>query len=41
MPVKIDKIPYAKKSKSLPIVLSVDEIQKMFSVCENLKHKVA
>lgn len=40
MPVKIDKIPYAKKSKSLPIVLSVDEIQKMFSVCENLKHKV-
>ena len=40
MPVKIDKIPYAKKSKSLPIVLSVDEIQKMFSVCDNLKHKV-
>lgn len=40
MPVKIDKIPYAKKSKSLPIVLSVDEVQKMFSVCENLKHKV-
>lgn len=40
MPVKIDRIPYAKKSKSLPIVLSVDEIQKMFFVCENLKHKV-
>lgn len=40
MPVKIDRIPYAKKSKSLPIVLSVDEIQKMFSVCENTKHKV-
>ena len=40
MPVKIDRIPYAKKSKSLPIVLSVDEIQKMFSVCDNLKHKV-
>ena len=40
MPVKIDKIPFAKKSKSLPIVLSIDEIQKMFSVCDNLKHKV-
>lgn len=40
MPVKIDRIPYAKKSKSLPIVLSVDEIQKMFSVCKNTKHKV-
>jgi len=24
----------------LPIVLSVSEIQKMFSVCDNLKHKV-
>jgi len=40
MPVKIDLIPYAKKSKSLPIVLSVNEIQKMFSVCNNTKHKV-
>jgi site-specific recombinase XerD len=37
---KIDKIPYPKSEKKLPIVLSVDEIQKMFSVCENLKHKV-
>lgn len=40
MPNKIDKIPYPKSDKKLPIVLSVDEIQKMFSVCDNTKHKV-
>lgn len=40
MPCKIDKIPYSKKGKKLPIVLSVEEIQKMFDVCENKKHKV-
>lgn len=40
MPNKIDKIPYPKADKKLPIVLSVDEIQSMFKVCENLKHKV-
>lgn len=37
---KFKYIPYAKQSSKLPIVLSVDEIQAMFSVCENLKHKV-
>jgi len=37
---KFKYIPYARKEQKLPIVLSVDEIQKMFSVCENLKHKV-
>ena len=37
---KFKYIPYAKKNERLPIVLSVEEIQKMFSVCENLKHKV-
>jgi len=39
----IEKFKYIerpKKSKKLPIVLSQDEIQKMFDVCENLKHKV-
>lgn len=40
MPNKIDKIPYPKADKKLPIVLSVNEIQSMFKVCENLKHKV-
>ena len=40
MPSKIQKIPYPKSEKKLPIVLSQDEVQKMFDVCENLKHKV-
>lgn len=40
MPLKLDKIPFSKKDKKLPIVLSVDEIQSMFKVCENLKHRV-
>lgn len=40
MPIKLDKIPFSKKDKKLPIVLSVDEIQRMFDVCENKKHKV-
>jgi len=40
--VGIEKFKYIlrpKKSKKLPIVLSHDEIQKMFDVCTNLKHK--
>lgn len=37
---KFKYIPYARKDKKLPIVLSQDEIQRMFDVCENLKHKV-
>lgn len=37
---KFKYIPYARKSNKLPIVLSTDEVQSMFSVCENLKHKV-
>lgn len=40
MPLKLDKIPFSKKNKQLPIVLAVDEIQRMFNVCENKKHKV-
>ncbi len=36
---KFDKIEYPRSSKKLPIVLSQDEIQKMFTACENLKHK--
>lgn len=39
MPLKLDKIPFSKKDKKLPIVLSVAEIQFMFNTCENLKHK--
>lgn len=37
---KFKYIPYARKDKQQPIVLSQDEIQKLFNVCENLKHKV-
>lgn len=37
---KFKYIPYAKKNEKLPIVLSVNEIQRMFDVCENKKHKV-
>jgi site-specific recombinase XerD len=40
MPSKIQKIPYPKSEKKLPIVLSQDEVQRMFNVCDNLKHKV-
>lgn len=39
MPSKIQKIPYPKSEKKLPIVLSQQEVQRMFTVCENLKHK--
>lgn len=41
--VGIEKFKYIerpKRNKKLPIVLSVDEIQRMFDVCDNLKHKV-
>jgi len=37
---KFKNIPYTKKDKSLPIILSVEEIQKMFDMCENRKHKL-
>lgn len=40
MPSKIQKIPYPKAEKKLPIVLSQEEVQKMFSACENTKHKL-
>lgn len=40
MPSKIQKIPYPKSEKKLPIVLSQDEVQKMFDACINTKHKV-
>lgn len=40
MPSKIERIPYPKSEKKLPMVLSVDEVQALFNVCDNLKHKV-
>lgn len=41
--VGIEKFKYIerpRKNYKLPIVLSVDEIQRMFTACENTKHKV-
>ena len=40
MPSKIQKIPYPKSEKKLPIVLSQEEVQKMFSACENKQLQV-
>lgn len=37
---KFKYIPYARKEKKLPIVLSQQEIQSMFTACTNQKHKV-
>jgi site-specific recombinase XerD len=39
-PMKFKYIEYPRGEKKLPIVLSQDEIQRMFDVCENKKHKV-
>jgi site-specific recombinase XerD len=39
-PLKFKYIEYPRSEKKLPIVLAVDEIQRMFNVCENLKHRV-
>lgn len=39
-PLKFKNIEYPRSEKKLPIVLSVGEIQKMFTVCVNMKHKV-
>ena len=41
--VGIEKFKYIerpKRNKKLPIVLSQDEVQRMFDVCKNKKHKV-
>ena len=39
-PNKFKFIEYARKDRKLPIVLSVDEVQKLFNVCQNRKHRV-
>ena len=39
-PLKFKYIEYPRAEKKLPIVLSVEEIQRMFTACENIKHKV-
>ena len=39
-PRKLDKVKFPKKNYKLPIVLSQEEIQSMFTACTNTKHKV-
>ena len=39
-PLKFKYIEYPRADKKLPIVLSQEEVQRMFSACENIKHKV-
>ncbi len=39
-PLKLKHIEYPRAEKKLPVVLSQGEVQRMFDVCENLKHKV-
>ena len=36
---KFDFIPYGKKEKRLPIIIDQIDVQKLFDVCDNLKHK--
>lgn len=37
---KFKNIQYPRSEKRLPVVLSKDEVQRMFDVCVNVKHKV-
>jgi site-specific recombinase XerD len=39
-PMKFKYIKFPRSEKKLPIVLSQDEVQRMFDVCVNLKHRV-
>lgn len=39
-PLKFKNIEYPRSDKKLPIVLSQEEIQRMFTACTNTKHKV-
>jgi len=38
-PNKFKFIEYVKRSRKLPIVLSVSEVQDIFNVCSNIKHR--
>lgn len=39
MPNKIDRIPFPQKEKRLPIIIDHQDVQKLFDVCTNLKHR--
>lgn len=38
-PFKFRFIPYGKREKRLPIIIDRHDVQKLFDVCENMKHK--
>jgi site-specific recombinase XerD len=37
--IDVDRIPYGKAPKRLPVVLSRDEVARFFEACANLKHR--
>lgn len=39
-PMKLSRVEYPRSEKKLPVVLSQQEVQRMFDVCKNTKHKV-
>jgi len=39
MPNKIDRIPFPQTEKRLPIIIDQNDVQKLFNVCSNLKHR--
>ena len=38
-PMKFKYIEYPRSEKKLPIILSQDEVKRLFNACDNLKHK--
>jgi integrase/recombinase XerD len=38
MSIKLDKIPFSRKSQSLPVPLSINEVKMLINSCENKKH---
>lgn len=39
MPNKIDRIPFPQTERRLPIIIDQNDVQKLFDVCTNLKHR--
>lgn len=37
--IEVDRIPYGKSPKRVPVVLSRDEVTRFFEACANLKHR--
>src|ERR1700730_18556483 len=37
----VERIPYARKRRQLPVILSADEVAEFFAAVPNLKHRIA